>query len=69
MRAPDAGLKELLGVQQAGNVAGSITLGDPVTNLVFRLELIRGYKMTIWDLDCLWGTALISPARAARLAG
>jgi hypothetical protein len=69
MRAPDAGLKELLGVQQAGNVAGSITLGDPVTNLVFRLELIRGYKMTIWDLDCLWGTALVSPERAARLAG
>ena len=69
MRAPDAGLKELLGAGTAGNVAGSITMGDPVTNLVFRLELIRGYKMTIWDLDCLWGTTLVSAPRAARLAG
>jgi len=34
-----------------------------------RLELIRGYKMTIWDVDCLWGTALVSAERAARLAG
>ena len=69
MRAPDAGLKELLGAATAGNVAGSITMGDPMTNLVFRLELIRGYKMTIWDLDCLWGTTLVSAARACRLAG
>jgi len=69
MRAPDAGLKELLGVGAAGNVMESVTLADPVSKLVMRLELIRGYKMTIWDIDCLWGTSLVSAARAVRLAG
>lgn len=69
MRAPDAGLKALLGAKIAGNLMASVTLADPVSKLVFRLELIRGYKMTMWDLDCLWGTALISPERACRLAG
>lgn len=69
VRAPDAGIKELLGSGVAGNVMESVTLQDPVTNLIMRLELIRGYKMTIWDVDCLWGTALVDPARAARLAG
>ena len=69
VRAPDAGLKELLGAQKAGNVVESITLPDPVSKLIMRLELIRGYKMTIWDVDCLWGTTLVSPERACRLAG
>ena len=69
MRAPDAGIKELLGQGRAGNVMESVILGDPVTNLIMRLELIRGYKMTMWDVDCLWGTALVDPARACRLAG
>lgn len=69
MRAPDAGIKELLGQGKAGNVMESVMLQDPVTKLIMRLELIRGYKMTMWDVDCLWGTSLIDPARAARLAG
>lgn len=70
MRAPDAGIKELLGVSTAGNVVmSSVTLQDPVSKLIMRLELIRGYKMTVWDIDCLWGTALVSAARASRLAG
>ncbi len=69
MRAPDAGLKELIGASAAGNVMESVTLADPVSKLVFRLELIRGYKMIMFDVDCLWGTALVSAARASRLAG
>ena len=69
MRSPDAGLKELLGQRIAGNVMESVTLQDPVSKLIMRLELIRGYKTTIWDVDCLWGTALVSPERACRLAG
>ena len=68
VRAPDAGIKELLGAN-AGNVLSSVTLQDPVTRLIMRLELIRGFKMTMWDVDCLWGTALVDPARACRLAG
>lgn len=69
MRAPDAGIKDLLGVSKAGNVMESVILQDPVTKLIMRLELIRGYKMTMWDVDCLWGTSLVSAARAGRLAG
>jgi len=69
MRAPDAGIKALLGQGKAGNVMESVILQDPVTKLIMRLELIRGYKMTMWDVDCLWGTALVSPERASRLAG
>lgn len=69
VRAPDAGIKELLGTGAAGNVLESVTLQDPVSKLIMRLELIRGYKMTIWDIDCLWGTTLVSAARASRLAG
>jgi len=68
VRAPDAGIKELLGAS-ASNVLSSVTLQDPVTKLIMRLELIRGFKMTMWDIDCLWGTTLVSPERAARLAG
>ena len=69
MRSPDAGIKDLLGQGKAGNVMESVILQDPVTKLIMRLELIRGYKMTMWDVDCLWGTALVDSARAARLAG
>ena len=69
MRAPDAGIKELMGQTLGGNVLSSVTLQDPVSRLVMRLELIRGYKMTIWDVDCLWGAGLVSAARACRLAG
>lgn len=69
VRAPDAGIKELLGTGAGGNVLESVTLQDPISKLIMRLELIRGYKLTIWDIDCLWGTTLVSPARACRLAG
>jgi len=55
MRSPDAGIKELLGQRIAGNVLESVVLQDPISKLIMRLELIRGYKMTIWDVDCLWG--------------
>ena len=70
VRAPEAGIKELLGGSLAGSIVmESVTLQDPVSKLIMRLELIRGYKMTIWDVDCLWGTTLVDAARAARLAG
>jgi len=68
MRSPDAGIKELFG-ETNGTVLSSVTLQDPISKLVMRLELIRGYKMTMWDVDCLWGTALVDAAKACRLAG
>lgn len=69
VRAPDMGMKELFGVDSTNNLSNMVTLVDEVSKLVMRLELLRGYKMWMLDVDCLWGTALISPERASRLAG
>lgn len=70
MRAPDQGLKELMGASiPGGNVVASVTLPDPLTGLIMRLELVRGHKMVIWQLDYMWGTKLVRPAMAIRLAG
>ncbi len=63
MRAPDASLK---GAYANPN---SFTMGDPVSGLVFRLELIRQYKQWMWDIDCLWGAKLVKRELAGRLAG
>lgn len=46
-----------------------VTITDPVSGITMRLELIRQNKQTVWDLDVLWGVALIRPALAARIAG
>lgn len=62
IRAPGDGLKEW-------NIGESVTMPDPVTGLIFRLELVREYKQLMWDLDALWGTNLIRPEYAARLLG
>jgi len=69
VRAPDMGMKELFGADSTNNLTNMVTLVDEVSKLVMRLELLRGYKMWMLDVDCLWGTALISPERACRLAG
>ena len=69
VRAPDMGMKELFGAESTNNLTHMVTLVDEVTKLVMRLELLRGYKLWMLDVDCLWGTALVSPARASRLAG
>jgi hypothetical protein len=63
MRAPDAALKEVYSPEN------SYTMADPVSGLVFRLEVIRMYKQVMWELDCLWGVKLVRAALAARLAG
>lgn len=51
----------------SGNVIQTIT--DPETGLALRLEISRQFKMTIWDLDILWGVALTRPEQAARILG
>lgn len=46
-----------------------LTMQDPVTGLTLRLEVVRQFKQTSWQLDALWGVKLVRPALAARLAG
>jgi len=63
MRAPDDALKEVF------TPDNSYTMQDPVSGLVMRLEVIRMYKQTMWELDVLWGAKLIRAEYATRIAG
>jgi hypothetical protein len=46
-----------------------ITMPDPVTGLTFRLEVIREYKQTAFELDILFGVALVRAELACIMAG
>ena len=63
MRAPDEALKEVF------TPDNSFTMQDSFSGLIMRLEVIRMYKQVMWELDCLWGTKLIRPEYAVRIAG
>jgi hypothetical protein len=49
--------------------AETVSLQDPITGLVVRLEVIRQTKQTMWEFDILWGSKCVRPEFAARLAG
>ncbi len=46
-----------------------LTMQDPHTGLVMRLEVSRQHKQTIWEFDILWGCDLVHPELAMRIAG
>lgn len=46
-----------------------ISMQDPISGLILRLEVSRQYKQVMWDFDALWGVKLVRPELAARLAG
>lgn len=46
-----------------------LSLQDPVTGLVMRLEVSRQYKRVAWEFDILWGVKLVRPEMAVRLLG
>lgn len=46
-----------------------MTMQDPHTGLVLRLEVNRQYKQVAWEFDILFGVKLVRPELAARLAG
>ncbi|HST21157.1 MAG TPA: P22 phage major capsid protein family protein [Blastocatellia bacterium] len=46
-----------------------MSMQDPKSGLVLRLEISRQHKQTVWDFDILYGAELIRPELAARLAG
>lgn len=56
-----------LGQSQAGG--RMMTMVDQVTGLPLRLEVSRQHKQDNWSLDILWGTKLVRPDLACRVAG
>ena len=45
------------------------TIADPVTGLVYRLEVKRQHKRTAWEVDILFGCKLVRAELACRIAG
>lgn len=46
-----------------------MSMRDPETGLVMRLEITRQHKQTRWSVDMLWGSSLVRPEAALRVAG
>lgn len=46
-----------------------VSMQDPDTGLVMRLEVSRQHKQVVWEFDVLWGAKLVRPELACRLAG
>ena len=45
------------------------TIVDPITGMTLRLETARQNKLRTWELDILYGAALVRPELACRIAG
>lgn len=46
-----------------------MSMTDPLTGITLRLEVSRQYKQVVWEFDILWGSKLVRPELAARVAG
>jgi hypothetical protein len=46
-----------------------LSMQDPKTGLVMRLEASRQHKQVVWEFDILWGAKLVRPELAVRIAG
>lgn len=46
-----------------------LSLQDPVSGLVLRLEVSRQHKRVVWEFDILWGVKLVRPELAVRILG
>ena len=59
--------RPIIDVPAAGNILE--VLPDPQSGLVLRFEVQRGWKETIFSVDCLWGVLLNRPQLAVRILG
>lgn len=46
-----------------------VSMQDPVTGLIMRLEVSRQHKQTVFEYDLLWGADLVRAELAMRIAG
>jgi hypothetical protein len=46
-----------------------MSMQDPVTGVVLRLEVSRQHKQVVWEFDVLYGAKLVRPELACRIAG
>lgn len=46
-----------------------VSMQDPVTGLIMRLEVSRQHKQTVFEYDILWGADLVRAELAMRIAG
>lgn len=46
-----------------------MSMADPISGVVLRLEVSRQHKQTQWSLDCLWGAKAVIPELACRIFG
>lgn len=46
-----------------------MSMQDPQTGIVLRLEVSRQYKQVVWEFDVLWGAKAVRRELGARLAG
>lgn len=60
-------LQAISGDYSLGNEV--VSMQDPQTGLILRLEVSRQNKRVVWEMDALWGAKLIRPELAVRLAG
>ena len=56
-------------ILEPGSDQGRPVYLDPQTGITLRLEVSRQYKQVVWEFDLLWGSKLIRPELATRIAG
>jgi hypothetical protein len=63
-------LQDAEALQRAiGGSSQIMSMQDPLTGLVLRLEVSRQHKQFVWEFDILWGVELVRPELAVRIGG